>query len=193
MLKSVFFAVLLSSAQCLRANEDVVSNVTFSQDPSTLQVTIGYSRAGDESKIITLDVLTNGVSIGFSNIRAAVGDVNRLVQPGENKRILWRPDKSWPGWLLPQNEVQAVVIARSENDPPDYMMIDIALGSQSIPAAERTTYYEHPDQLPFPGGVTNEKCKTDYLVLRRCPAANMTSTTVIPSAASATMRSKAAG
>lgn len=151
-----------------------VENIVFSQDPVSLQATVTYDLTGEEPGIVTCDVLTNGVSIGAANVRFVVGDVNRLVQPGTGRRFLWRPDKSWPGHRFQEGDVRVALNVRPENDPPPYMMIDIALGSQTIPAAERVTYYEHPDALPFPGGVTNERCKTDYLVLRRCPAANAT-------------------
>ena len=168
MKKTAVLAACVLGAMACGADPGI-EDVTFSQDVSSLQATVTYALTGDEPAIVTLDVLTNGVSVGAANIRSLVGDVNRMVQPGEHT-ILWRPDKSWPGHLLTDGEMSVAVKAWPESDPPDYMMIDISLGSQTIPAADRVTYYECADAIPFPGGVTNDLCKTDYLVMRRCHA-----------------------
>jgi hypothetical protein len=63
-----------------------VSDVSYSQDPATKAVTVAYSLSG-ESGIPILDVRTNGVSIGWSNLRGAYGDVHKIVQPGSEKTI----------------------------------------------------------------------------------------------------------
>ena len=162
---AVLAACILGAMAC--GADPGVENVTFSQDVPTLQAKITYTLTGEEPAIVTLGVLTNGVPVGAANIRSLVGDVNRMVQPGE-RTILWRPDKSWPGHLFTNGEISVAVRAWPECDPPDYMMIDISLGSQTIPATNRVTYYECADAIPFEGGVTNDLCKTDYLVMRRC-------------------------
>ncbi len=164
---AVLAACVLGAVAC--GADPGVENVTFSQDASLFQATVTYTLTGDEPAIVTMDIATNGASIGAANIRALIGDVNRLVQPGDHA-ILWRPDRSWPGNLLTNGELEVSVKAWPECNPPDYMMIDISLGSQSIPATNRVTYYECADAIPFPGGVTNDLCKTDYLVMRRCHA-----------------------
>ena len=168
-MKNIFLSAACAMCAMSGLADPGVEGVTFSQDAASLQATIRYTLTGEEPAIVTLDVLTNGISIGAANIRAHVGDVNRLVQPGA-RTILWRPDKSWAGHLLTNSEVTVAVKAWPESDPPDYMMIDISTGSQTIPAAQRVTYYECADAIPFPGGVTNDLCKTDYLVMRRCRA-----------------------
>ena len=46
-----------------------VSNVRFSQDRATQRVTVNYELANQgEPAWVTMDVLTNGVSIGMQNI-----------------------------------------------------------------------------------------------------------------------------
>ena len=171
-MKNIFLSAACAMCAMSGLADPGVEGVTFSQDAASLQATIRYTLTGEEPAIVTLDVLTNGVSIGAANVRALAGDVNRLVQPG-GRTILWRPDKSWGGHLLTHGEVTVALNARPACDPPDYMMIDIATGSQTIPAAQRVTYYECADAIPFPGGVTNDLCKTDYLVMRRCRAAGV--------------------
>lgn len=170
-MKSTVIAVGFCALSCAAAPIVREGSVTFHQDPASRLVRVGYTLDG-EPGIVTIDVQTNGVSIGAANIRALAGDVNRVVQTGE-RAIFWRPDLSWPGHRITDGSVSVAVTAWATNTPPDYMMIDISLGGRTIPIEERTTYYTHPDAIPFPGGVKNDLCKTDYLVFRKCPAANV--------------------
>ena len=58
-----------------------ISDVAFGQTTSgSRDVTVTYTLANAPA-IVTMDVLSNGVSIGTANIRHLSGDVNRLVQP----------------------------------------------------------------------------------------------------------------
>ena len=170
-MKSTAVAICFCALSCAAAPIVREGSVTFFQDPASRLVRVGYTLDGDPG-IVTIDVQTNGVSIGAANIKALAGDVNRLVQTGE-RAIFWRPDLSWPGHRITDGSVTVAVTAWATNTPPDYMMIDISLGGRTIPIEERTTYYTHPDAIPFPGGVKNDLCKTDYLVFRKCPAANV--------------------
>ena len=137
---------------------------SVSQSATTRRVTVDYSLAGPA--IVTLDVLTNGVSIGAVNITHTYGDVNRLVGGGAH-RLHWQADKSWPGFVFSDDTVSIEVTAWATNSPPDYMVVDLA-GNKG----ERT-WYTSAEQLPD-GGLKNDKYKTDYLVMRRIPAAGKT-------------------
>ena len=138
--------------------------MSVSQSATTRRVTVDYSLAGPA--IVTLDVLTNGVSIGAVNITHTYGDVNRLVGGGAH-RLHWQADKSWPGFVFSDDTVSIEVTAWATNSPPDYMVVDLA-GNKG----ERT-WYTSAEQLPD-GGLKNDKYKTDYLVMRRIPAAGKT-------------------
>ena len=170
-MKTTSLAVGMFALSCAAAPVIRENSVSFTQDSASRLVTVTY-KLDEDPGIITFDVLTNGVSIGAANIKALAGDVNRLVQTGD-RTIYWRPDLSWPGHKITDNSVTVAVTAWATNTPPDYMMIDVSLGGRTIPIEKRTTYYTHPDAIPFPGGVTNDLCKTDYLVFRKCPAANV--------------------
>ena len=163
-MKNIFLSAACAMCALSGLADPGVEGVTFSQDAASLQATIRYTLTGEEPAIVTLDVLTNGVSIGAANIRALAGDVNRLVQPG-GRTILWRPDKSWGGHLFTHGEVTVAVNARPACDPPDYMMIDIATGSQTIPAAQRVTYYECADAIDV-----LRNCRYQLLATSRKPA-----------------------
>ena len=66
----------LAAAFIARADAQIpsVSEVTISQGTSSRAVTVTYNLA-DAPAIITLDITTNGVSIGAANVRNAVGDI----------------------------------------------------------------------------------------------------------------------
>ena len=130
------------------------------QNAMTRRVTVEYLLK--EPAIVTLDVLTNGVSIGAANVTHTYGDVNRLVGGGAH-RLHWQADKSWPGFVFSDDTVSIEVTAWATNSPPDYMVVDL-VGNKG----ERT-WYTSAEQLPD-GGLRNEKYKTDYLVMRRIPA-----------------------
>ena len=59
----------------------VVSGVTFDQPGGGRAVTVTYNLQYAPA-IVTVDVLTNGVSIGADKVTRLEGDVNRVVQPG---------------------------------------------------------------------------------------------------------------
>ena len=124
------------------------------------KVRINYQLTGDPA-VVTFDILTNGVSIGAENLRDYSGDVGKCVYPSSSKhRINWNAGVKFPNTLL--TNVSAVVTAWATNSPPDYMVVDLTEGGVS--------YYVSEAALPFEGGVTNDLCKGDYLVLRKIPA-----------------------
>jgi len=135
-----------------------VSDVSLSQDSATRAVTINYTLA-DAPAIITLDITTNGVSIGQQNVWAIDGDANKVIQPG-SRSMVWHPDKSWPNQKFVASdgiEVGAVVTAWSENDPPMYLAADLVSGD--------VKYYTCAEAVP--GGVQDILYKTTTLLMRR--------------------------
>lgn len=78
-----------------------LSGVSISQNAATRVVTIKYTL--DVPAIVTLDILTNNVSIGADNFRTLVDattdskewPLNRVVAAGEHK-LVWNPCREWP-------------------------------------------------------------------------------------------------
>ena len=154
----------LAAAFIARADAQIpsVSDVTISQGTSSRAVTVTYTLA-DAPAIITLDVLTNGVSIGQQNIWALEGDVNKVVKPGSGT-ITWHPDKSWPNQKFGAGVVTAKVVAWNTYDPPMYLAADLVSGD--------VNYYTCAEAVP--GGVQDILYKTTTLLMRRIYARGKT-------------------
>ena len=134
-----------------------VSNVKVAQDSVTRRVTVTYDI--DEPAIITMDVLTNGVSIGDANIHYVSGDCNKLVQAGERHTLDWNPEKAWPGQKFTSPVVTVKLTAWATNAPPDYMVVDLA-------TSKNVSFYT--SEAALPGGLLkNEEYRRTKLVMRK--------------------------
>ena len=171
MKKTAFATALLPLACLYAAMPTVVENsVTMEQNDLTRLVTVRYEIA-DAPAIVTMDVQTNrgdGVyaSIGAANFTRLWGDVNRYVGIGTHE-ISWQPVPDWPDVKISLEEggVRAVVTAWATNFPPDYAVIDLAVSNN-------VRFYVSKEAIPY-GGPTNNIYKSDYLVMRKIPAAGV--------------------
>lgn len=159
--------VCAAAALCALAGAAVVSapdvsGVTMAQDAVSRVVTVSYTLA-DGPAIVTVDVRTNGVSIGGANLWHFTGDVNRLVESGA-RTMTWRPDRAWPGHKI-DSGVTAVVTAWAPDTPPDVMVVPLDGTGGPV------EYYA--DLAAVPGGVTNAVYKTAKMAFRKIPAANV--------------------
>lgn len=152
-------------------NDPQISLVSAQQDDNrVLKVTYTL----DEPAIVTFDVKTNGVSIGAANLKLASGDVHRVIdatEAGEVRTLFWRAYEAWPEHSSKKDgmDFSVTVTAWATNSPPDYMVVKLVGDDKGA-----RTFYTAPEQLPGEGGVTNDVYKTDYLVMRRIPAAGKT-------------------
>lgn len=167
-------AVMASAAfACSAAGADApeVTSVEMTQDKTTRLVTIEYEIENTPA-IVTVDIQTNAVvdgetvwaSIGGENIQGLAGEVNRKVETDGTKQITWRPDLSWNGRKVPSGGARAVVTAWSLDNPPDYMVVDLA---EATP--QRLKFYPGAEFLP--GGITeNDIYCTSSMVFRKIKA-----------------------
>ena len=167
-MKSIMFlASIVSSASLLAALPKITANsVTMTQDQSSRLVTISYTLQ-DAPAIITVDIQTNGVSIGADKFQYVGGDVNMKIQPGQ-RQITWQPAVEWPSApdRITANNVKAIVKAWACDDPPPYLVVDLAI---------KNAYRFYPCAEAIPGGLTNNVTyKMDKMVMRRIPAKNVT-------------------
>ena len=166
-MKSGFHAAALCFCMsAASATGATVSNVGFSQDPQTFKATVTYRI--DEPAIITVDVRTNrgdGVyaTIGADKLRRISGEVNKFVtNVNTSVSATWPIDSSMPEQTI--SAARIVVTAWATNAPPDYMAINLI-------DTDVVRYYVSADAFPVP--VTNGMYKTDWLVMRRIPAAGV--------------------
>lgn len=161
--KRMFMAIACASCAATlfgtATDVPVVSNVNFDQPVGGRTVTVAYDLA-DAPAIVTVDVLTNGVSIGADKVTRLEGDVNKVVQPGSHK-FKWFARRDWPDHLITESIVSVRLRAWALAEPPPYMVADLETPSN-------VTYYASADALP--GGVTNDLYKTSRLAMRRVNA-----------------------
>ena len=170
MKNFLFLAVAAASGLAFPVPHVDQHDVVLSQDRFSRKVSVSYVLTG-EIGIVTMDVETNAhddvwVPIGDKNLRNISGDVNVLVTETDvQKTICWQPDVAWPGKVIRDGKLRVVVKAWATNAPPDYMVVDLG--------TKRKFFYTSADALPFEGGVTNRELKSDYLVMRKIPAAEV--------------------
>ena len=150
--------ILLAAAVIADPADPQISNVRLGQNSLSRRVTVRYDL--DEAAVVTMDVLTNGVSIGGANIQAVTGDCFKKVAAGNNHVVEWNPWLSWPDHKFGAGVVSVRMTAWALDNTPDYMAVDIT----ATGGADTQTYYPAADFVP--GGVTNGLYKTTKLLMR---------------------------
>lgn len=154
MRKSLLLLGLIWSVCLSFGSVPKISNVKMDQHSTSRLVTITYELEG-EPGIVTLDIQTNGVSIGAENFQNLEGNFNTVVECG-SYTATWRPDKSWTGFEV--SNATARVCAWSKSAPPDYMAINLNMYGD-------IKWYTCERELP--GGITNDIYRGDFIVMRR--------------------------
>ncbi|MBR2839382.1 MAG: formylglycine-generating enzyme family protein [Kiritimatiellae bacterium] len=149
-------AMTLAAAPVVREG-----SVKIERDGNSSRWLISYVLDGDPA-VVTLDVLTNGVSIGASNFASAEG-FGRVVQPGAHEHV-WRARQSWPDHVVDALSVK--VTAWALNCPPPYLVL-------SLDSATPPVYYADTNSIPQWGANSNRLYKTGKMVLRRIPSAGL--------------------
>ena len=139
-----------------------VSDVTLAQGGVDRRVTVTYTLANAPA-IVTVDFLTNGVSIGEANFANVWGDVNRRIEVAGTYTLDWRPDREWEGNL---SGLTARVTAWDPSNPPDYVVV-------GLEAPNDVRFYVSTNALPD-GGLTNPNYRRRKMVMRRIPAKGVT-------------------
>ena len=152
-----------------------VSDVTFTQDAATHDVKVTYDLAtsDNEPAFVSLDVLTNGVSVGATRVKTLSGDVSTtpadiasLVAPGTGRKsIVWKARADLPGVGIDNATFRVTAIATNHFEGL-YMVVDLSRG--------RTSSY-YPVQYTACKPDTNSPAfYTTELWLRRVPAGTFT-------------------
>ena len=183
-MKELFPLLLLASCAAYAATPEV-QNLQVTQDPKTHIVDVSFSLSA--KAVVTLDVLTNGVTVGVDKYSSFYDTANpkggfpagRVVAAGSHL-WQWRPSRRLPSMELSGGQVSVQVRAWSLDAPPDYMVLDSASPSNA-------TFYVSAADLPdggikAPSNPTNAEeiaalesdvYRTTKIVLRKIPAAGV--------------------
>ena len=154
----VGIAVVMSATAASAATTVTVTSVV-SNGPG---IKVNYTLAGDPA-VVTLSLSSKGVSLPDADLASVGGDVNALIQPGE-RTIAWTPAPNCSVTHYAPSELDVAVKAWAVDCPPDYMVVDLIY-------TNAVRYYTSTNALPH--SVTDSRYKTDYLVMRRIPAAGV--------------------
>ena len=169
ILHSSFFIAFAVAAATAKADpaDPQISNVRLEQNGVSRRVTVKYDL--DEAAVVTMDVLTNGVSIGGANIQAVGGDCFKKVAAGNDHEVTWDPHLSWPDQKFGAGVVSVRMTAWALDNTPDYMVVDVSSAAQP----NTQTYYPTADFIP--GGVlSNTNYRTGMILMRKIMAKNVT-------------------
>lgn len=170
-MKKTFFPMFVLMASSAMAATPVIrpETVVFGNLDASPDISLQFKLEG-EAAVVTLDILTNGTTIGQSVFRdrfvkrgTATGvTFGRIMQPGDYD-LVWKAGENWPGYKFKKGEVSVKLTAWSLDKPPPYMVVDI-LTSRNV------EWYMSEDELP--GGLHSALYKEDRFVMRRIPAGN---------------------
>ena len=132
---AAFGSALFATTALLADTPIALTGVSVSQSGNSGgDMTVTYSLAnGGEPAYVTLDVLTNGVSVGFDHIKTARGDISQLdahlvADDGAPKSIVWPMRTDWPDQLLPDATVR-LQAWYTNAIPPMYLVVDLSGGT----------------------------------------------------------------
>ena len=157
--KSLIVASCALAMSASYAAAPKVEQFLFSQEKITHEVTVSFDLAAQA--VLTMDVKTNGVSIGWRNFRSGVtGAALNLVNPAGSYVLKWKPWETWmpPEAKIPAGGIEIEITAWSTGNTPDYMVVDLTSSSN-------VCYYVDEADMPLP--VTNILYKTDAMVFKR--------------------------
>jgi formylglycine-generating enzyme required for sulfatase activity len=163
------FFVILSAACAIASLEaaPVISDISVEQNPDTKLVTVSYKLTG-EAAVVTMSLEHNGAAVDGAATSRAFGDVSRRVEADASsyKTAYWQPMDTWANMNIGANGLKVVLKAWAVTAPPDYMVVTLDEAQTNA-----VRYYESAAAVPH--GVTNRIYKTDKLVMRKIPAANI--------------------
>ena len=153
-------AVFAAGCVSVSALPSVTVN-SITQGGASRAVRVSYTLV-EGPAVVTVDFLTNGVSIGAHNFANVCGDVNKLVKTDGAHEIVWKPRVLWPDRT--NDLFSAVLTVWAADAPPDYMVVGIDKAADND-----VRYYISTNALPD-GGLANDVYRKDRIVMRRITA-----------------------
>ncbi|MBQ3096794.1 MAG: formylglycine-generating enzyme family protein [Kiritimatiellae bacterium] len=163
---------LILSSPLLAAMAGPVAKIESFSQAADRTVSLTYSLSGDAIVTLSLEMkneLGEWTALDDSVIQYAYGDVNREVAATSGdavRTIAWLPESA--RFDVTSASIRPVLTVWPKDDPPNYMVVDLALHSDS-----RVCYYATTNALPG-GLLDNLDYRTVKLVLRKIPAKGVT-------------------
>jgi len=155
-MAAVLLTVGFLNARAADADPEVTAATVTQDERGTIRVS--YTLSADA--VVTLDVLTNGVSVGKA-LSHLSGDVNRSVTAGSGREIVWTQDPADGPSVTTSADFK--LTAWPTNDTPDYVVVDLATST-------RCRYRYYPSEAQLPGGALNPTYRTTHMLFRRIHA-----------------------
>ena len=176
---SVIATIALSATAWAEPAPDLIQNLSVSQNESRLLM---MSFTLTEDAIVTLDMTTNGVTIGSANFQTVFDMTSNDKKPALGKvlkqgahNLAWQPRKEWPGYVFKDGSFAVNLRAWPLQNPPDYMVVDLQtpsnrtyyVSANDLPGGIKTA---DPDDTEAVNALVNDPYRTTKLVMRRVPA-----------------------
>ena len=160
-------AATASAAKPIISQDDVKISLT-----SNHRVQVDYKLTGAPA-VVTVEFQTNTLANGAGEwmrlsgelVQRVKGDVNRLVQPGD-KSFLWDARHDWPSQYIGDGRLRATLTLWAASAPPTYLVCGLTADK-----AGYVRYYAAKDYIP--GGFGSDRYKTEFLLMRKIPAAGV--------------------
>ena len=161
-MKNLFLAFGIAVSVRGAAAFPAVSVQGLGVDAATRRVTVTYAVA-EAPAVVTANFRTNGVTLAEGVVKTVSGDVNVVVtNRAACYSFEWNPDRDLPGGLPTPADLSVELQVWSADDPPPYSVIDLTL---------KGGHFFYASSAAVPGGVQDVRYKTDFLLLRKIPAA----------------------
>lgn len=185
--RQAFFGFLALAAAGACAAAPTIENVQVRREANRLAVSYVLK---DEPAVVTVQFQTNGVDLAATDFSEVVGDVATVVSPGA-RAFAWYASKAAPD-LTVGEAVAVVVKAWPTNAPPPFMTVDLTFPGLAdrddgltnyVDAAGRVVrpqlrdsvrFYASEAMLPGGAGGNCDRYKTDFLLLKKIGAADVT-------------------
>ena len=170
-MKNLFFVSAVAVGLAAMGTVPEITNVSWRANNARDYI-VSYTLSSAPA-IVTLDVRTNGVSIGAANFTNLTGAVNRRVTK-TSTNFTWRAREDWPDRHIPDNALSFHLTVHPVTEPPEFMLVDISTEFNSTGGGFPVCYYENEEMLPYGDIKTGVRYRTDFLLMKRIRAKGVT-------------------
>ena len=170
-MKKLFFVSVVAVGLAAVGAPPEITNISWRANNARDYI-VSYTLSSAPA-IVTLDVRTNGVSIGAANFTNLTGAVNRRVTKSSTN-FIWRAREDWPDRHIPDSALSFHLTAHPVTEPPDFLLVDISTAFNSTGGGFPVHYYENEEMLPYGDIKTGVRYRTDFLLMKRIRAKGVT-------------------